>query len=64
MQNCPQCKIELRIGSSHYEVAGDKSASTPTQLYRITKKVCRNPQCASFEQVVETVKTPIEIGEF
>jgi hypothetical protein len=56
--------VELRIKGSYYEVTGDKSASTPTQLYRITRKVCRNPQCGSFGQIVETIKTPVELGEF
>lgn len=56
---CPSCKTELRIEASRYEVTGDQSPDTPTEVYVVQELCCRNPQCERHGQVVETMRTKV-----
>lgn len=50
---CPKCKCELRIHKSYLRITGDKSPDTPAKAEQVLELVCKNPQCAAFNQTTE-----------
>ena len=53
---CPDCGIELRISKSRYVFENDDTPKEKTVAYVEQDLECRNPQCPSYKQIVETVK--------
>lgn len=56
---CSKCKTELRIRKSYVTVEGDNSPDTPTQVFAVTERECRNKNCEMNGRIVETSKHPI-----
>ena len=50
---CPQCQCEMRINKSYLRVTGDKSPDTQTKVEQVLELVCKNPQCAGYNQTQE-----------
>lgn len=43
----------MRIHKSYLRITGDKSPDTPTKAEQVLELVCKNPQCAAFNQTTE-----------
>lgn len=56
---CNLCQSQLQIQNFRYEIIGDKSEDTPTEVYVVQDLTCRNPQCDNKNKVVEEVRTKI-----
>lgn len=56
---CNLCKSQLQIQNFRYEITGDDSPDTPTEVYVVQEMTCRNPQCPNKDKVVEEARTKI-----
>lgn len=61
MEQCPICKVALRIARSYLQVRGDSSPDTPTQAATVQELVCPNPQCERYGQVAKTLEHPTPV---
>ena len=59
---CRLCQLELRITKSRNVVENDDTPDEPTKLYVEQELSCLNKNCQNYNQVVETVRSELEIG--
>lgn len=59
---CPECKTEAAIMESGYEIRGDTSPDTETQLFSVVKFHCRNPKCKKFKEEIGEKRAEINLS--
>lgn len=57
---CPSCKVEMAIKSSKNVL---KNIDGVNKLYMRQELGCRNPNCANYEKIVETVDNELQLLE-
>lgn len=62
MELCPSCLTQMVIGRSYLKIVGDDSPDTPTQVFTCIELKCKNPRCERYNQVIETVEHPQQVG--
>ena len=59
---CQQCQLELRIVKSRNVLENDDTPDEPTKLFVEQDLSCLNKNCPNYNQVVQTVRSELEIG--
>lgn len=56
---CKSCGLEMFIESSKYEVCGDNSPDTKTEIYSVPYFKCRNPECRGKDELIKGERTAL-----
>lgn len=56
---CPQCSIDMDVRYDGVELINDDTPDVATEVYSLQSLICRNPQCANYNRVVEIVCTKL-----